>query len=304
MGIYEFFLSMKNLKGILLTFVMLINTVALVTLLLFFAVLKLILPIQFVQALLSKILIWIAELWIDINSVSNRMIHGNKIKVEPLPELAKDQWYLVVANHQSAADIPIIQAVFNHKIPFLKFFIKKELIWVPFLGLAWWALDFPFMRRYSKEFLKKYPDMRGKDFEQTKKSCEKFKWFPTSVISFIEGTRLTEAKHKKQKSPFEYLLKPKAGGVGLVLGSMGEQMNQLLLVTLAYENKVPGMWDFLCGNYHQAVLKCEKIVIPDTLLNKNYQSDENFKTELFKWSQDLWYKQDKKLKDFYERTNI
>lgn len=300
MGINEFFLSMKNLKGILLALIMLINTVVLVTVLLVFAVLKFVLPIKYARKFLSKILIWIAEFWIEINSLSFRLIHGNKIKVEPLPELAKDQWYLVVANHQCAADIPIIQAAFNHKIPFLKFFIKKELIWVPLLGLAWWALDFPFMRRYSKEFLKKHPDMRGKDFEQTKKSCEKFKWFPTSVISFIEGTRFSEIKHKKQKSPFEYLLKPKAGGVGLVLGSMGEQMNQLLLVTLAYENKVPGMWDYLSGNFLGAVLKCEKIVIPDTLLNKNYQTDEKFKAELFKWSQDLWYKQDKKLKDFYE----
>ena len=142
--------------------------------------------------------------------------------------------------------------------------------------------------------------MKGKDFEQTQKSCEKFKTFPTSVISFIEGTRFTSFKHQKQKSPFQFLLKPKAGGVGLVMGSMGLQMKQLLLITLAYQNKVPGLWGYLCGDYSKAVIKCENIVIPDVLLNRNYQTDEKFKTELFNWSQRLWYKQDKKLKDFYE----
>ncbi len=295
---------MNSLKGILLATVLLINTVTLVSTLLLFAILKLIIPITVVRSGLSKILIWIAELWIQINSIAYNVIHGNKIKVEQMPELSKDQWYLVVANHQSTADIPIIQTVFNRKIPFLKFFIKQELIWVPFLGLAWWALDFPFMRRYSKDFLKKHPELRGKDFEQTQKSCEKFKSFPTSVISFIEGTRFTPKKHQKQQSPFDYLLKPKAGGVGLVMGSMGAQMKQMLLITLVYKDHTPGLWDYLCGNYDCAQVICEKIVIPDTLLNKNYQTNEKFKTELFNWCQDLWYKQDKKLKDFYERTNI
>ncbi len=295
---------MNSLKGILLATVLLINTVTLVSTLLLFAILKLIIPITVVRSGLSKILIWIAELWIQINSIAYNVIHGNKIMVEQMPELSKDQWYLVVANHQSTADIPIIQTVFNRKIPFLKFFIKQELIWVPFLGLAWWALDFPFMRRYSKDFLKQRPELRGKDFEQTQKSCEKFKSFPTSVISFIEGTRFTTKKHQKQQSPFDYLLKPKAGGVGLVMGSMGAQMKQMLLITLVYKDHTPGFWDYLCGNYGRAQVICEKIVIPDTLLNKNYQTNEKFKTELFNWCQDLWYKQDKKLKDFYERTNI
>ena len=56
-----------------------------------------------------------------------------------------------VSNHRSWVDILVLQAVFNRRIPFLKFFLKQQLIWVPFLGLAWWALDFPFMRRHSAD---------------------------------------------------------------------------------------------------------------------------------------------------------
>jgi len=295
---------MKQIKGVLTSTVLMINSIVLVSILLFFALLKLIFPIQNIRIGLSKILVWVAELWIHVNSTAYRWIHGNKIVVNEMPELSKNQWYLVVANHQSIGDIPIIQTVFNRKIPFLKFFIKQELIWVPFLGLAWWALDFPFMKRYSKKFLEKRPHLKGKDMKQTQKSCAKFKTFPTSVINFVEGTRFSSEKQRKQSSPFEYLLKPKSGGIGVVLGSMGSQMKQLLLVTVAYQKQAPSNWQYLCGEFEKAILNCEKIVIPDTLLNKNYQTNEKFKSELFKWSEKLWYKQDQRLKDYYERTDI
>jgi len=303
--IYQFCrFKMNLLKGIICSVLFIINTIVMVSLLLVFALLKLLLPLPSIGIQLSKILVWIAEMWIQINSVVHRLVHGNKITINPLPELSKNEWYLVVANHQSTADIPIIQSVFNKKIPFLKFFLKQQLIWVPFLGLAWWALDFPFMRRYSKSFLAKNPHLKGKDMERTQKACEKFKYFPTSIINFIEGTRFTVTKHKKQNSPYEYLLRPKAGGIGFVMGAMGRQVKQLLLVTVCYHKKVPNVWEYLSGNFQGATIKCEKIVIPESLLNKNYQTDEKFKAELFKWSENLWYKQDEKLKDCYERTDI
>ena len=160
------------------------------------------------------------------------------------------------------------------------------------------------MRRYSKEQLLKNPELIGRDMEQTKKSCEKFLQHPTSVINFLEGTRFTTAKKQRQNSPYTHLLKPKAGGIGFVMGSMGDCIKHVLLVTVVYKGPVPTTWQYLSGQYGYAVVNCEKIVIPDTLLNKNYQTDEKFKTELFNWSQQMWYKQDKKLTDFYERTDI
>ena len=276
----------NTFKGILSATILAINTLIMVPWLLFFALLKLVLA------------------WPSSRRRFFRLIHGEKILLNSMPELSMEQWYLVVSNHQSTADIPILQAAFNRRIPFLKFFLKQELIWVPLLGLAWWALDFPFMKRYSRAKLEKNPHLRGKDMEQTQRSCEKFSHFPTAVINFVEGTRFTLEKRERQQSPYNYLLKPKAGGLGYVLGSMGQCMNQLLLVTLAYRSKVPGFWDYLCGNFDAVEVQCEKIVIPDTLLNKNYQIDEKFRAELFKWSEKMWYKQDDKLKAFYERSNI
>ena len=295
---------MKTIKGIVSALILLINTLVMVTVLMVVALFKLLIPIQASRVFFSKILVIIAETWIAINSLSFRWIHGNKIDVKPLPTLSKDEWYLVVANHQSVTDIPVLQAVFNRRIPFLKFFLKQELIWVPLLGLAWWALDFPFMKRYSRETLEKKPHLKGKDMEATRKSCEQFQHFPTSVINFVEGTRFTPAKHDKQDSPYKHLLKPKAGGVGFVLGAMGEKMRTLLLVTLAYEPKPPGMWDYLSGDFKNVQVEVEKIKIPGSLLQKNYMTDAKFKQELFNWLEQMWYKQDSKLSKFYGQSDI
>jgi len=48
------------------------------------------------------------------------------------------------------------------------FFIKKELMWVPFLNLAWWSLDFPFLERYSKEYLDLFGNPKNYEFDEKK----------------------------------------------------------------------------------------------------------------------------------------
>ena len=159
---------------------------------------------------------------------------------------------MVISNHQSWIDIITLQTVFNRKIPFLKFFIKKELIWVPIMGPAWWALDFPFMKRYSPEFLAKKPHLKGKDIEITRIACSKFKTMPVSVMNFVEGTRFSENKHYRQRSPYNNLLKPKAGGTGFVLTIMGEQLNSILNITIKYTGEDKKFWSLLCGRIQLA----------------------------------------------------
>ena len=34
------------------------------------------------------------------------------------------------------------------------------------LGLAWWFLDYPFMKRHSRDALQKHPELRGEDLAQ------------------------------------------------------------------------------------------------------------------------------------------
>jgi len=286
---------MAFLKGIVFLTVVIINTVFWVPILLFFSLLKFLLPISSVQKPLSLLLVWIADNWVWINSFSHNFLHGNKLVVSGVEGLDQNDWYLVVSNHCAAADIPILQHIFRHKIPFLKFFLKKELIYVPLLGLAWWALDFPFMRRFSADYLAKNPHMKGKDLEVTKKACEKFKDYPISVINFIEGTRFTKAKHAKQHSKYKHLLKPKSGGIGFVLGSMGYQITYLIQVSIKYSPKAPSAWEYMCGKYDKVEVIVNKIKIPENLKNKNYITDAVFRKELQAWLNELWLEEDRRL---------
>ncbi|MDZ7684760.1 MAG: acetyltransferase [Gammaproteobacteria bacterium] len=153
----------------------------------------------------------VAECWITCNNLIIDLFQKLTVETTGLEGLHKDRWYLVISNHQSWADIFILQRVFTHRIPLLKFFIKQELIKVPVIGIAWWALDFPIMKRYSQEVLNKHPELIGKDLEATRRSCEKFQLTPVSVLNFLEGTRFTPSKREYQKSPFQHLLKPKCG---------------------------------------------------------------------------------------------
>jgi 1-acyl-sn-glycerol-3-phosphate acyltransferase len=218
-----------------------------VPILLMFSIFKLLLPFKSVRLLIDPLLLRIAEAWIAGNSAWMRLTQKLDWQVTGIDTLRRQQWYLVVCNHQSWVDILVLQHVLNRRIPLLKFFLKKELIWVPIMGLAWWALEFPFMRRRSEAYLQKHPQERGKDAATTRAACEKYALVPTSVMNFLEGTRCTPAKQKRQQSPYRHLLKPKAGGVSLALDAMGEKFGAVLDITIVYPQGTPDFWHFCKG---------------------------------------------------------
>ena len=256
------------------------------------AIFKLIVPLKGWRKQWTKIAIWLAEAWISGNSAWMWLTQRTKWQVTGLEGLSYDDWYLVISNHQSWVDIFVLQHVFNKKIPFLKFFLKQELIWVPVIGLAWWALDFPFMKRYSKEQIARNPELRGKDLETTRKACERFKTTPVSVMNFLEGTRITPAKHQKQESPYRHLLKPKAGGIGFVLGAMGDQIDTMLDVTIVYPQGIPDAWAFLRGELKEVEVIIQKRPIPAEYRNQDYQNDDAFREGFQSWVRDLWWEKD------------
>jgi len=198
---------------------------------------------------------------------------------------------MVLSNHQSWVDIVALQMIFNRRIPILKFFIKQELIKVPLLGFAWWALDFPFMKRYSAEFLKKNPHLKGKDIEITRRACEKFKTTPVSVMNFVEGTRYTLKKHDRQKSPYRHLLKPKAGGTGFVFSIMGSSIRSILNVTIVYPHGDTNFWHYLCGRVQDIRIHIEQMPLTDDLVG-DYENDGEYRKHFQKWVNELWEKKD------------
>ncbi|MCX4028263.1 acyltransferase [Endozoicomonas sp. SM1973] len=292
------------IKGCIACLMLALNTIILSCPLLIIALLKLLIPIKAWQQACAKILIKIAELWMCINSLWMKLTQQLKLDVKGLSSLKKDGWYLVTSNHQSWADITLLQHILNRRIPMLKFFIKQELIWIPVIGLCWWALDFPFMKRYSKAYLEKHPEKKGQDLATTRKACEKFKETPVAVFNFIEGTRFTDEKHRAQQSPFNHLLKPKAGGIGFVLGAMGDQLKSLLDITIYYPEKQLSYWDFLCGKINDVAIRIEKIEIPKELLNKDYINDGQFREQFQLWVTELWEKKDQLLGELSKQKTV
>jgi len=180
----------------------------------------------------------------------------------------------------------------SRRIPLLKFFLKQQLIWVPVMGLAWWALEFPFMRRHSEVYLKKHPEMRGKDQATTRNACAKYALIPTSVMNFLEGTRFTAAKHARQQSPYAHLLKPKAGGMALALDAMGHKFQAILDVTIVYPDGAPSFTDFLQGKVRRIVVRVRRLPIPQHLMTGDYAQDPAFREAFSQWVQQLWREKD------------
>ena len=287
---FNFLKKFYNIIGCLSLLYITLNTIILFSPLFIISLIKLI-PYRPLQKICTKFIIVIATLWINNNTFLFKNILRVKINVKGDLNLQMKEWYFVISNHQSWSDIIILQMVFTGKIPLLKFFIKQELMWVPLLGIAWWALDFPFMKRYSPEFIKKYPHLKGKDIEITKKACEKFHLTPVSVMNFVEGTRFTDKKHDRQKSPYKNLLRPKAGGVGFVFTAMGNIINSILNVTIKYTENDTDFWNFMCGKITKVDFLIERIAVTDDLIG-DYVSDLKYQDRFKEWVNDLWQKKD------------
>lgn len=271
------------------------NTVLHVTPLLIVAIAKACVPVAAVRRVCDRILMAIAASWIAVNTVMIGCLTQLKIHTQIEAQLRIDGHYLVLANHQSWCDIPVLQAVFNRRVPLLRFFLKSQLFWVPLLGLAWWALDFPFMKRYSKQELEKRPELAGRDIEATRRACEKFRHIPVSVMNFVEGTRFTAEKHRQQQSPFLYLLRPKAGGVAFVMNALGDALHAILDVTIVYPHGRSTLSDLFADRIAEVRVHVRELAIPTELVTGDYERDPAARERAKVWINDLWAEKDRRI---------
>lgn len=246
------------------------------------ALLKLLVPLAPVRRWTDRILNRIPALWIDLNNFWLGSVNRSHWQVALASGLRADGWYLLVCNHQSWMDILVLQRVLNRRVPMLKFFLKRELLYVPILNLAWWALDFPFMRRGSGG------GTARKDLRDAKVACEKFRHVPTTVTSFAEGTRFTLAKKTQQESPYQHLLAPKAGAVTMALGTLGDLLDGLIDVTIVYPDKVPSFVDAMCGRLGDVVVQVQLRPIPPELLKAGGKQRAQLQT----WLDGVWQEKD------------
>ena len=288
---------MKKIKSIfigLITFILI-----LVELIIGFGTLAIIniprafIPIKSFKVFISRVSNYIGDLTVYGLKLIMLLMHGDSIIIiEEHEELDQDDWYMAMSNHQSWADIFVLLVAANYKLPLLKFFMKKELWWIPFVLLANKTLNMPFVNRHSKKEIEKNPSLRTRDYENTIKSCKRFLRCPSTIFSYAEGTRFTKEKHRNQQSPYNNLLTPKIGGMATALSAM-PAINTLVDYSLVYESGKRDAWSFLTGEMKNVKILVKKYDIPEHLKEKNYSADDQYREDFKNWIEGIWAQKDK-----------
>ncbi|MGB0213026.1 acetyltransferase [Algiphilus sp.] len=240
----------------------------------------------------SVIMSNLAQRWARTNVLIGDWMLATQWDIEGVEKLDLSGQYLVSANHQTWNDIYVLMKTFGTDAPFFKFFIKKQLMWVPILGPVWWALDFPFMHRHSREAIAANPALATQDIETTRRACERYGDQPVMILNFLEGTRFTRAKHDAQGSPHHNLLRPKAGGLIFALQAMGEKLSSILDVTIVYPEGACGFWQFFGGRMKRVVVRVREIRVPSDFYHGDYAGDEAFRKRVQNWVSEFWSEKD------------
>jgi 1-acyl-sn-glycerol-3-phosphate acyltransferase len=276
------------LIGIITSVLAILNTIFWCTPLYVLFFLKILIPYSAWQQVCYRYMCWLGNSWIKSNNLLMDLTLNIEWDLPKLEGLSTNGWYFIISNHQSWSDIIILQKIYVEKVPFIRFFIKRILLWLPVINVSFLAYDFPVMRRYPKEKLLANPELRKQDLIATQKACEKFKLIPVSILNFLEGTRFTPKKHKMQHSPYPHLLNPKAGGFAFAINAMDNLITTVLDTTIIYPEGRKTFWDFLCGKVKKVIVKVTVRQIPPELLSGNYTDDEHYRTQFKAWIQKIW----------------
>ena len=281
----------ENIIGIMSITILVLNTFVLSCLLIPLGIIKFFLPLTALKVLFTKFIIKVGELWIFTNKIWVKALHNPKWQIIGKENIKSDGWTIATSNHQSFADIFLLQDITNRKMPMLKFFMKYVLIYVPVIGLSWWALDMPFLKRYTKKQLENNPELHGKDVREMKRALKHYALYPVTVFSFAEGTRFTIKKNLHQKSPFKNLLKPKEGGLATAL-SLVNEIDSLIDFTIKFDTKKRSFWDYLCGRMNSVKVIIREIKIPAKFLNIDLLENKILRSEFKDWLHDIWNEKD------------
>ena len=251
-------------------------------------------PFQSLKIKLSKVSNTIGEYTVYGLKIIMKIMHKDSMQVFDDNEFNKNTWYMAISNHQSWADIFILLVAAHKRIPLLKFFMKKELAWIPFIFLANKTLNMPFVNRHSKKQLEKNPNLRFKDYENTLKACKRFQRSPSTIFSYAEGTRNNPEKHKAQNSPYKNLLIPRIGGIATALSAM-PNIDVLVDYSVIYRSNKRSAWAFLKGDMRDVKVLVRKYNIPENLKNKNYSTDEEYRKNFKIWIENIWEDKDKEI---------
>ena len=220
------------------------------------------LPINFIQ-LLSLVVLpfsrkafravnrWCADTWWGFCVTGAELIYGVRViftgEDVPMRENA-----LLISNHQQMPDIPAIMKFSKTKerLGDLKFFVKKQLKWVPGMGWGMQFLDCLFIDRDW-----------ASDSEQIRRTFDRLVngRVPVYLVSFVEGTRLTLPKLEVAQAYARengltlprHTLVPRSKGFSASVEGLRSHIAAVYDLTIAYEVGVPSLWQYLKGMVHR-----------------------------------------------------
>jgi 1-acyl-sn-glycerol-3-phosphate acyltransferase len=283
---------MNTLRGLAAFALFLANLVFWASAVLVVGLLKALTPTRRLRTRLVLFGARVAERWTAGNNTISDLMLPVRWEVSVLPKLRRDGRYFIVSNHQSAVDIIAIFRIFHRRIPFIRFFMKRSLLFVPLVGAGCAALEFPFMRRYTPEYIARHPEKRGLDLVTTRRACRRYRHIPVAVMNFLEGTRFSRTKHQEQASPHRHLLRPRVGGIAHALAVMGDQLNDFLDVTIAYDCEEPTLWKYLRGELTEVRITVREIDVPREFRTDAITEPGPVRDRFREWVNDLWRDKD------------
>ncbi|OXL25406.1 acyltransferase [Psychrobacter sp. DAB_AL32B] len=257
----------------------------------------------------DKTVIGVTNYWINSNNaVIDNILPDKDWRISLPDDVHTHGKYLLLSNHQSWVDTSIVQYISEKRLPLTRFFTKFELIYIPVIGQAFYFLDFPMMRRHSKEAIAKNPALQGKDIEEAKRACALLKNKPFTLLNYLEGTRFTPTKRDKQHSPYKNLLKPRAGGLSLAINALGDDIDGILDMTIVYPDGVPTYGDLWKGNIKRLGVDVRHIKMPNALFaaiqDGGYENDETVKAKMFDWVEQIWQQKDQRITEMLAEFNV
>ena len=248
--------------------------------------------------------IQITNSWLSVNNwLIDHVLPNTQwdISIDEDLQLSMQGRYLMTCNHQSWVDTTVNQYFGLTRMPLTRFFTKWELIFIPFVGQAFKILGFPMMKRHSKAQIAKKPELKDHDMEEARKACQQLLSQPFTLLNYLEGTRFTQEKHDQQQSPYQHLLKPKAGGLALALNILGDQIDALVDMTIVYPDGAPGYSEFWLGEVPRIAVNLRKINIPDWVLGGNYEDDAEYRERFQQWVHELWLEKDQLIESMQQK---
>lgn len=199
---------------------------------------------------------------------------------------------IVIANHQEMPDITWLMNLARQKerLGDMKWFIKDEFRWVPGIGPGLKFLDCLFVKRDWAEDADTINGVFKRIIDDK---------IPIWLMLFPEGTRFTPEKLKRADAYAEkaglkktsHVLQARTSGFVASVQALRQHIDAVYDITIAYEEGVPTLWQYVKGTNRRAHLNVRRIPISEMPESKD---------ELTTWLHESFQRKDSLLEAFYE----